>query len=270
MKLARAALHMWEEPPISGSKGSGTVFFSGCSLHCAYCQNQEISNGRVAKEVSVERLAQIFIEQQGRGAHNINLVTPSHFAPQVVEALQIARDKGLKLPVVCNCSGYESLEALKLFEGFVDIYLADFKYSSAARAERYSKAPDYPQVASAALDEMYRQVGPYKENPQTGLLESGVIVRHLLLPGGLLDSFGVIRMLAAKPYANDICVSLMSQYTPMPGIGERFPELGACVDARDYEALVDYALSLGLENSFCQEGEAASESFIPAFDYEGV
>lgn len=172
--------------------------------------------------------------------------------------------------MVCNCSGYESLEALKVLEGWVDIYLTDFKYSSAARAERYSRAADYPQVASAALDEMFRQVGPYREDPASGLLQSGVVVRHLLLPGGLLDSFGVMRLLAAKPYAHEICVSLMSQYTPMPGVAERFPELGECVDSRDYEALVDYALDLGLENSFCQEGEAASESFIPAFDYEGV
>ncbi|MGN0072300.1 MAG: 4Fe-4S cluster-binding domain-containing protein [Coriobacteriales bacterium] len=270
MKLARAALHMWEEPPISGSQGSGTVFFSGCSLHCVYCQNQEISNGSVAKEVAVERLAQIFLEQQGRGAHNINLVTPSHFAPQVVEALSLARSQGLELPIVCNCSGYESPDALKCFEGWVDIYLTDFKYSSSERAQRYSRAPDYPQVASKALDEMYRQTGPYRENPRTGLLEKGVVVRHLLLPGGLLDSFGVMRILAGKPYARELCVSLMSQYTAMPGCENDYPELAASIDPSDYDALVDYALDLGLENSFCQEGEAASESFIPAFDFEGV
>ncbi len=270
VKLARAALHHWEEPPISGDNGSGTVFFSGCSLHCAYCQNQDISNGSIGREVSIERLAQIFLEQQGRGAHNINLVTPSHFAPQIVEALSMARARGLKLPVVCNCSGYESLEALRIFDGHVDIYLTDFKYAFPERAERYSRASDYPQVASAALDEMYRQVGEYREDPQTGLLEKGVVVRHLLLPGGLSDSFAVMRLLAAKPYARKICVSLMSQYTPMPGCEQAFPELAEDIDPQDYDALVDYALDLGLENSFCQEGEAASESFIPAFDYEGV
>ncbi len=245
VRLARAALHHWEEPPISGDNGSGTVFFSGCALHCAYCQNQDISNGSIGREVSIERLAQIFLEQQGRGAHNINLVTPSHFAPQIVEALRI-------------------------FDGHVDIYLTDFKYAFPERAERYSRASDYPQVASAALDEMYRQVGEYREDPQTGLLEKGVVVRHLLLPGGLSDSFAVMRLLAAKPYARKICVSLMSQYTPMPSCEQAFPELAEGIDPQDYDALIDYALDLGLENSFCQEGEAASESFIPAFDYEGV
>ena len=172
--------------------------------------------------------------------------------------------------MVCNCSGYESLEALRIFDGHVDIYLTDFKYAFPERAERYSRASDYPQVASAALDEMYRQVGEYREDPQTGLLEKGVVVRHLLLPGGLSDSFAVMRLLAAKPYARKICVSLMSQYTPMPGCERAFPERAGGIDPQDYDALIDYALDLGLENSFCQEGEAASESFIPAFDYEGV
>ena len=261
---------MWEEPPISGWKGSGTVFFSGCPLHCVYCQNQEISDGTIGKEVSLERLAEIFLEQQGRGAHNINLVTPTQFAPQIVEALDLAKAAGLKLPIVYNTSGYESLEGLKIINEHVDIFLVDYKYGTARVAQKYSKAADYPEVASAALDEMYRQVGPYTEDPETGLLKSGVIVRHLLLPDGLFDSFAVMRTLANKPYIQDVWISLMSQYTEMPHVREKFPELAKPIDPDDYEALIDYALSLGLENSFCQEGSAASESFIPAFDYEGV
>lgn len=261
---------MWEEPPISGESGSGTVFFSGCALHCVYCQNADISNGRIGREVSIERLAEIFLEQQGRGANNINLVTPTHFAPQIVEAIKIARAKGLVLPIVCNTSGYEGAKALAVFDGYVDIYLVDFKYASAELASRYSKAANYPEVADAALDEMYRQVGPYREDDQTGLAKRGVIVRHLLLPDCLDDSFAVMRLLASKPYIGDIVVSLMSQYTPMPGIADKYPELSGTVDPDDYDCLIDYALDLGIENSFCQEGSAASESFIPAFDYEGV
>lgn len=261
---------MWEEPPISGERGSGTVFFSGCPLHCVYCQNAPISNGSVGREVSIERLAQIFLEQQGRGAHNINLVTPTHFAPQIVEALAIARDRGLNLPIVCNTSGYEGAEALAAFEGYVDIYLVDFKYVSSALAQRYSNAPDYPEVASRAIDEMFRQVGPYVEDQDSGLAKRGVVVRHLLLPSCLDDSLAVMDTLAAKPYINDIVVSLMSQFTPMPGLAERYPELSGTVDPEEYDCLVDYALDVGIENSFCQEGSAASESFIPMFDFEGV
>ena len=261
---------MWEEPPISGEQGSGTVFFSGCPLHCVYCQNEPIASGSVGCEVSIERLAQIFLEQQGRGANNINLVTPTHFAPQIVEAIKIARKEGLNLPIVCNTSGYEGAEALAAFDGFVDIYLVDFKYASSELAQRYSNAPDYSQVANAALDEMYRQVGSYVEDLENGLAKRGVIVRHLLLPSCLDDSLAVMDMLAAKPYIDNIVVSLMSQFTPMPGLAKRYPELGSCVDSDDYDCLVDYALDLGIENSFCQEGYAASESFIPSFDYEGV
>ena len=270
VKLARAALHMWEEPPISGQQGSGTVFFSGCPLHCVYCQNQPIANGSVGKVVSIERLAQIFLEQQGRGAHNINLVTPTHFAPQIAAALDLSKSMGMDLPVVCNTSGYESAESLAVFKGYVDIYLSDFKYASSELAERYSKAPDYPSIASAALDEMFAQVGPYQQDPQSGLAQRGVIVRHLLLPNCLDDSLEVMNLIASKPYAQEIVVSLMSQYTPVPGIGNTYPELAETVDPNDYDCLVDYALSLGLEHSFCQEGGAASESFIPSFDLEGV
>lgn len=269
MRLARVSLHAWEEPPISGSAGSGTVFFSGCSLHCVYCQNREIANGNVGKAVDIDRLVDIFLEQQIRGAHNINLVTPTHYAPQIAEALTRAKNQGLSLPIVCNTSGYEA-ESLSFFDGLIDIYLTDFKYASTTLAARYSNAPDYPKVASVALDEMYRQVGPYLEDAKSGILKRGIVVRHLLLPGNLIDSFAVMRLLASKPYAKEIAVSLMSQYTPMPNVGCGYPELASNVDTGDYEALVDYALHLGLERSFCQEGSAASESFIPEFDYRGV
>ncbi len=197
-------------------------------------------------------------------------MTPTHFALQITEALDKARREGLKLPVVCNTSGYEGSRSLEVFDGYVDIYLTDFKYASPSLAKRYSKAPDYPAVASAALDEMFRQVGPYQEDAVDGHAKRGVIVRHLLLPSCLDDSLEVMELLAAKPYAKEIVISLMSQYTPMPGIGTDYPELALPVDTDDYDCLVNYALELGLLNSFCQEGGAASESFIPSFDYEGV
>ena len=301
VKLARAALHFWEEPPISGTSGSGTVFFSGCPLHCVYCQNVEIANGGVGRSVTVERLAQIFLEEEARGARNINLVTPTHYVPQIVEALDLAREgkvaprdemlaaveregsrfpyarldvKRLDVPVVYNSGGYESVETIEALRGHVDVYLPDFKYASRELARRYSHAPDYPEAASAALDAMYASVGPcrFEASKVDGeeSLVSGVIVRHLMLPGRLDDSKRVVDVLAAKPYAQDMWVSLMSQYTPMPGVGERFPELASTVDAGEYDELVDYALERGLENSYMQEGGAAEESFIPAFDCEGV
>ena len=301
VRLARAALHFWEEPPISAQAGSGTVFFSGCPLHCVYCQNASIADGSVGREVSVRRLAQIFLELQARGANNINLVTPTHFVPQVCEALDAARSGQvrpreevlediaehtesfpfarldvirLELPIVYNTGGYESVETIEALAGHVDVFLTDFKYASSEVAARYSHAPDYPQAASVALDAMFKLVGEPRFTLDSAqgvyLMQRGVIVRHLLLPDNLADSFAVMRLLAAKPYAPKLWLSLMSQYTPMPGVGQRFPELARDLDEDDYLALVDYALELGFENSFMQEGGAAEESFIPAFDYEGV
>ncbi len=269
IRLARVSLHEWEEPPISGERGSGTVFFSGCPLHCVYCQNTKIANGSIGKEVDIERLAQIFLEQQDRGAHNINLVTPTHYAPQIVEALVIAKDNGLNIPIVCNTSGYEA-ESLAIFKAHIDIYLTDFKYASPELAKRYSRAKNYPQVASAALDEMFRQVGPIVMDEKADLLKKGVVVRHLALPGQISDSFAVMRLLSQKPYAQQIIISLMSQYTPVKEIEFEYPELAQTLDPNDYQALLDYALELGLENSYCQEGGAASESFIPEFDFRGI
>lgn len=293
VRLARAALHMWEEPPISGNAGSGTVFFSGCPLKCVYCQNREISLGKVGLEVSIERLAQIFLEQQARGALNINLVTPTHFVPQIVQALDLARSgrlpdpdnlpadfagqfqpNVLELPIVYNTSGYENPAVIGELSGYVDIFLTDFKYASPELSQKYSAAREYPEAASAALDAMYAVAGPYTlgtgVDGEEEVLKQGVVVRHLLLPGQLADSKRVIDLLVAKPYVSDICVSLMSQYTPLAGVELAYPELGRTVDELEYDELIDYALDHGIENSFMQEGGAAEESFIPSFDFEGV
>lgn len=278
MRLARATLHFWEEPPISGEAGSGTVFFTGCPLRCVYCQNRSIARGKVGREVSIERFAQIFLEQQERGALNINLVTPTHFAPQIKEALDLARSGDfsctpLSLPIVYNTSGYELPEAIAELGGYVDVFLTDFKYASSELARRYSAAPDYPETASAALDAMFELVGPCAyDTSERGeeRLVRGIIVRHLLLPGQLDDSKHVMELLAAKPYRDQIIVSVMNQFTPVTDIVQDYPELSRTVSDEEYDELIDYALDLGIVNSFMQEGGAASESFIPAFDYEGV
>ncbi len=268
IRLARAALHMWEEPCISGEEGSGAIFFTGCVLRCVFCQNHNIADGSVGKAVSVERLAEIMLELQEKKANNINLVTPTHFVMQIAEAIRIAKKKGLNIPIVYNTGGYERTETLRLLEGLVDIYLPDFKYMDAKLAAKYSLAKDYPEVAKAALAEMVHQVGT-PQFDERGRMKRGVIVRHLLLPGQLMDSKDVIAYLY-NTYHDDIYISMMNQYTPMPGIGERYPELNRKVRKASYEKLIAYALALGIENAFVQEGETAKESFIPAFDYEGV
>lgn len=270
LKLARAALHFWEEPCISGTEGSGAVFFSGCPLHCVFCQNQEIANGTVGKEVSVERLAEIFTELQEKGANNINLVTPGHFVPQIIEALHIAKKKGMNLPIVYNTSSYESCETIKMLDGLVDIYLPDFKYMSSELAQKYSHAKDYPEVAKAAIREMVRQTGParFVHDDEEGLMKRGTIVRHLMLPGYMEDSKQILKYLY-ETYGNDIYISIMNQFTPLRHV-EKYPELYRKITEEEYETLVDYAIELGIENGFIQEGETAEESFIPDFDYEGV
>lgn len=265
--VARAALHFWEEPCISGTVGSGTVFFSHCPLHCVYCQNAEISDGRAGAEITAGRLADIFLELQGQGAANINLVTPTHYVPHIIEALTRAKGRGLSLPVVYNCSGYESVEALRLLDGLVDIYLTDFKYMDSALAQRYSNAPDYPRAAKRALHEMTRQAGK-AEFDEKDLMRRGVIVRLLLLPGCLEDAKAAVRYLY-ETHEDGIWLSLMSQYTPVHA--ECLPpELRRPVTPEEYEALVNYAIALGVENGFLQEGKAADESFIPPFDCTGV
>lgn len=267
VRAARAALHMWEEPCISGKHGSGTVFFSGCPLRCVYCQNRDIARAGAGKEITEERLSEIFLELQGKGAANINLVTPTHYTPQIVRAVEYARKKGLLIPIVYNCSGYESVETLRLLEGIVDVYLTDFKYMETESAARYSHAPDYPDVAKAALTEMFRQQ-PAPEFDESGMMRRGVIVRHLLLPGHLKNAKAVVKYVY-EIYGKQVYLSLMNQYTPMPDM-EQWPELNRKVTKREYERLVEFALELGVENGFIQEGKTAEESFIPPFDCEGV
>ena len=265
--VARAALHMWEEPCISGKEGSGAVFFSGCSLGCGFCQNRRISRGQSGKQITIEHLVEIFLNLQEQKANNINLVTAGQFLPQVAEALKRAKAQGLHIPVVYNSSGYEKAEILKILDGLVDIYLPDFKYMDSELAEKYSHAKDYPQVAKLALEEMVRQVG-MPEFDSRGMMKRGVIVRHLLLPGHVKNSKNVLKYLY-ETYGDKIYISMMSQYTPMPTMKDD-PQLSRKVTDREYQRLIDYAISLGLNNGFIQEGETAKDSFIPEFDGEGV
>lgn len=268
VKVARAALHFWEEPCISGENGSGAVFFSGCPLHCVFCQNEEISHGKVGKEITIEQLAEIYLNLQAQGANNINLVTGTHYIPAIVESVTKAREQGLKLPIIYNTSGYEKVESLKLLEGIVDVYLPDFKYMDKDLAAKYSHASDYPEIAKAAIDEMVRQCGGpvFDDN---GFIRKGVIVRQLLLPGHVKDAKEIISYLHGK-YDNRIYVSMMSQYTPMAHIAEKYPELNRRVTKREYESYVSYALELGIENAFIQDRKVAKESFIPDFNCEGL
>lgn len=271
--VARAALHMWEEPCISGKEGSGTVFFCGCNLRCIFCQNHMIALGKdtkgskVGKEVSISRLKDIFLELQHKGANNINLVTGSHYIPQIAQSLRLAKQEGLHVPVVYNTGGYEKKESLRLLEGLVDIYLPDMKYVSKELSKEYSHAEDYFEVAKSALEEMVRQVGE-PEFDNRGYLKKGVIVRHLVLPGSTKDSKAVLDYLYGT-YGERIYISIMNQYTPMEQI-KNHPLLSRKVTKREYQKVIDYALSLGWENGFIQEGETAKESFIPGFDGVGV
>lgn len=267
LKVARAALHFWEEPCISGEEGSGAVFFSGCPLHCVYCQNREISGGRAGKEITVMRLSEIFLELQAKGANSINLVTPTHYAPKIKKALSLAKANGLRLPVVYNCGGYESVGTLRSLEGLIDIYLPDFKYFSRFLSKKYSNAPDYFEVAKAALFEMVRQVGSACFD-ERGIMTRGVIVRHLVLPTHASDSLKVINYLY-KTYCDRIYISIMNQFTPNEGC-KAFPELFRAVTAEEYGEVVNFAVNLGVTNGFTQESGTASESFIPPFDCEGV
>lgn len=268
VRIARAALHFWEEPVISGDNGSGAVFFTGCNLKCIFCQNASIAASEVGKEVSIEALAEIFLKLQGEGANNINLVTASHYVPQVAECIRMARKSGLTIPIVYNTSSYEKPETLRLLDGLVDIYLPDFKYMDAKLAKAYSNAEDYPEIAQTAIAEMYRQVGKPAFDADSGLMRKGVIVRHLVMPGAVGNAKAVIDYLYGT-YGDNIYISLMNQYTPVKEFAE-YPELNRKVTKREYEKVIQYALDLGVENAFIQEGETAQESFIPAFDLTGV
>lgn len=267
IKVARAALHYWEEPCISGKRGSGAVFFSGCSLHCVFCQNREISDGKAGKVISKERLSDIFMELADKGANNINLVTPGQYIPDIVWAVRDARRYGMELPIVYNTSGYENADELKQLEGIVDVYLPDFKYMDSALSAKYSRAKDYPSVAKQAISEMVRQQPGVVIDDATGLIQKGVIVRQLLLPGHVNDAKAILKYLH-DTYQDSIYISMMSQFTPIAL--KDYPEINRTVTRREYERLIDYAIKIGITNAFIQEGNVAKDSFIPAFDCEGV
>ena len=310
IRAARAALHMWEEPCISGTRGSGAVFFSGCPLGCVFCQNRPIALGKAGQAITVGRLAEIFLELQAKGAHNINLVTPTHYVPSVIEAVAAARaggsseadsdsgysgsseadsdsgcsgssgagsdsgynggseDNRLHIPVVYNTAAYESPATIRALKGTVDVFLPDLKYDDPELARKLCRAPDYFEKACAAIREMVELTGPPVFDSE-GLLVKGVIVRHLILPGHTHDAIRILRYLHGT-YGDEILISIMSQYTPMPGVETALPELGRRVTHREYDRVIDAALEMGLRQAYIQEGETASESFIPAFDGEGL
>lgn len=289
IRAARAALHFWEEPCISGRSGSGTVFFSGCSLKCIYCQNRSIAIGDKGNALSISQLADIFLHLQDIGACNINLVTATHFVPQIVIALERAKTSGLSIPIVYNTGTYDCVQTLQMLDGLVDIYLPDMKYYSPELSKTYSNAPNYFSNACAAIEEMLRQVGtpvfePEKgvatndfkalslsEQSETGLMKKGVIVRHLILPGHTKDSKKILEYLHTT-YGNNIFVSIMNQYTPLQEMQKQtdYPNLSRPLTNREYEKVLDYALSLSMEQVFIQGNATAKESFIPAFDFEGI
>lgn len=262
-KIARAALHFWEEPPISGENGSGTVFFSGCNLGCIFCQNKKISRGRFGKTVTPERLKEIYNGLIEKGAHNINLVTPTHFANAVLESLE----PKLSVPVVYNCGGYESVETLKKFEGKIQIYLPDMKYADNALAKKYSAAPDYFETAKKAIAEMYRQTGKY-EIGDDGIMKKGVIIRHLILPGQLENTKRVIDWVKNTFAPGEVLFSLMSQFTPVEGCNK--DELYRRLTKDEYDEIADYLFESGIEDGFMQELSSAKEEYIPPFNLEGV
>lgn len=274
--VTRAALHMWEEPCVSGKEGSGAVFFAGCNLHCCFCQNYGISGGETGIKISIERMSEIFIELQEKKANNINLVTPTHYVPQIKKAIEAAKKKGLSIPILYNCGGYESVDTVKQLEGYIDIWMPDMKYMSSELSSRYSKAPDYFEKASDALTEMVEQMKRRNNDDvcafdERGMMQRGVIVRHMTLPGATGDSKRILRYLHEN-YGDDIYISIMSQYTPMKHIleSDEYPELKRKVSKEEYSRLVDFAERIGIVNAFIQTGDVAEESFIPEFDGEGV
>lgn len=281
ISIAKAYLHMWEEPCISGSRGSGTIFFTGCPLGCIFCQNQKISGGQAGMTVSKERLVEICFELQQKGANNINLVTPTHFTEQLIPILSEVKKQGLRVPIVYNTSAYEKVETLKRLEGLVDIYLPDMKYVDTTLSKSYSNAEDYFEVAGKAIAEMVRQQPDYQfeereDGPvEQGMMTKGVIVRHLVMPGCMADSKAVLKYLYER-YENKIFYSIMNQYTPIKEMRSPYvanadvSNLKRKVTKREYNSVVDYAIEIGIENGFIQEGECAKESFIPEFDLYGI
>ena len=270
LKIARAALHMWEEPPISGERGSGAIFFSHCSLKCVYCQNKDISSGGFGKVISSERLYDILFELKEQGAHNINLVSPTHYYNFIVPVILRAKKNGLDLPVIYNGSGYERVEVLRELSEIFDIWLSDYKYASPQLAQKFSSARDYPVVALCALKEMKEQIDRKggMAFDQDGILQQGMIVRHLILPGHIDQSKAALDILS-KEFGSNIKLSLMSQYTPYKVNTTFAPELSRSLTIEEYEEVLDYADELKMDY-YWQEGEACSESFIPPFDMSGV
>lgn len=264
---ARAALHMWEEPCISGERGSGTVFFSGCNLQCCFCQNRTIAQGKQGIPITVERLGDIFMELWQKGAANINLVTGTHYVPQIIKALDKAKKRGMDIPIVYNSSGYEQVETIEMLEGYIDVYLPDFKYMDQELAEKFSCAKDYPGVAQKAIKKMVDQTKEciFDEN---GYIKKGTIVRQLILPGHTKNSIEILKYLH-EHYGNQIYISIMNQFTPVV-YNEKYQELNRKVTKREYEKVLNAALKIGIKNGFFQEGKTAEQSFIPAFNFEGI
>lgn len=264
---ARAALHMWEEPCISGENGSGAVFFTGCSLQCCFCQNREIAKGNQGMHVTVDRLTEIFIELWQKGAANINLVTGVHYVPQIIKALEQAKKRGMDIPVVYNSSGYEKEETIDMLNGYIDVYLPDFKYMDQELARKFSHAQNYPEITKKAIEKMTEQTKECYFD-EKGYIKKGTIVRHLILPGHTRDSIQILKYLHEK-YGNKIYISIMNQYTPVVYNAE-YQELNRKVTKREYEKVLNAALEMGIENGFFQEGKTAEQSFIPAFNFEGI
>ena len=267
LKVARAELHFWEEPCISGTNGSGTVFFSGCTLQCVFCQNSQISRGEWGKEITIQRLCEIFLELEKKGAHNINLVTPTQYVLHIIKAIDLSREKGLSLPIVYNTSGYEKAETLRLLKGYVDIYLPDFKYYDERFSKKYSNCKDYFENTTKALDEMFSQVGEC-EFDENGLLKKGVVIRHLCLPKLTDDTKRILKYINRR-FDDKVLISIMSQYTPHGDLKD-YPEIALPLSKDEYQEILEYAQMIGISNGFVQEGESAKESFIPPFDLTGV
>ena len=264
LKVSLVSLHQWEEPLISGVNGSGTIFFSHCNLGCIYCQNKKIRDG-YGKKISIKRFSKILLEQQKRGAHNINLVTPTHYVPLIKKGIIKAKNNGLTIPIVYNTSSYENIETIQMMDKLIDIYLADLKYYDSLLGKKYSNCNDYFYYASKAIDEMYKQIGKFEI--EDGLLKKGLVVRILLLPGGVEDCKKILKYLYSK-YQDNIYMSIMNQYTPIEKY--KYQELNRTVKDEEYDELIRYACDLGIKNAFIQEGNACNESFIPDFNLDNV
>lgn len=263
VKVAIASIHKFEEPCISGKNGSGTVFFSNCNLSCEFCQNYEISQKGLGKEISIERLAEIFIEQQERGAENINLVSPTSYAVQIIEAIKIAKANGLKIPIIYNTNGYENIETIKMLDGYIDVYLPDLKYAENDLAEKYSKIDNYFEIATAAIQEMYKQVGK-NEYDENGLIKKGIIIRHLILPNHTENSKKVLKWISQNLPKN-ITVSVMAQYFPTYNAA-KIKEISRKITRREYQKIEDYLYSLDLENGYIQEIGKSEEEYVPKWE----